>query len=139
MAKKKTKPSGGITLETAIPEYLERLKELGKNERTIAVYGRCLENAAAYFGADKPLGKLTPATIGTFFKSDAMLKKPNGKAKSEITINQNKRVFRMMLTWAAEAGYLETIPLPKSEMKGGAKQDATDTGDNQPADDSLGD
>ncbi|HOO56475.1 MAG TPA: hypothetical protein PLN69_06615 [bacterium] len=138
MAKKKAK-TGEITLERAIPEFLEHLKEAGKNERTVAVYGRCLENAVTFFKADKQLGKLTPALVGQFFKSDAMTKKPNGKEKSEITITQGKRVFRMMLVWAAEAGHIADVPVPKSEMKGGAKQDADDSGDNQSADAAQGD
>jgi len=121
-----TKKAKEITFEKAIPAFLKYLADEGKNERTVAVYGRCLENVSAHFGADKPLGKLTPATIGTFFKSDALLKKPNGKAKSEITVTQNKRVFRMMLVWAQEKGYLVEVPLPKSEMKKGRAQDGND-------------
>ena len=121
-----TKKAKEITFEKAIPAFLKYLTDEGKNERTVAVYGRCLENVATHFGADKPLGKLTPATIGTFFKSDALLKKPNGKAKSEITVTQNKRVFRMLLVWAQEKGFLTEVPLPKSEMKKGRAQEGTD-------------
>jgi len=121
-----TKKAKEITFEKAIPAFLKYLADEGKNERTVAVYGRCLENVSAHFGADKPLGKLTPATIGTFFKSDALLKKPNGKAKSEITVTQNKSVFRMMLVWAQDKGYLADVPLPKSEMKKGRAQDGAD-------------
>lgn len=131
MATKKTKE---ITFEKAIPAFLNHLKFVGKNERTVEVYGRCLENVSAYFGADKPLGKLTPATIGTFFKSDAFLKKPNGVAKSPITLTQNKRVFRMMLVWAQENGFLTNIPFPKAEMKKGRAQNGNDAGDAEPAD-----
>ena len=129
-----TKKAKEITFEKAVPAFLQYLKDEGKNERTVEVYGRCLDNVTTYFGADKPLDKLTPATIGTFFKSDALLKKPNGKAKSEITVVQNKRVFRMMLVWAQDKGFLADIPLPKSEMKGDKKKDGNDTGDNKPAD-----
>jgi len=134
MAKKKAKE---ITFEKAIPAFLQHLKDDGKNERTVEVYGRCLENVAAYFGTDKPLGKLTPATIGTFFKSDAFLKKPNGKAKSEITLTQNRRVLRMMLVWAHEKGFLADIPLPKAEMKKGRAQNGNDAGDSEPAADTA--
>jgi len=107
-----------ITIGAANTEYLKALKDEGKNERTIEVYGRCLGLASDYFGPDRPLGKLTPAAIGAFFKSDAILKKPNGKIKSEITVVQNKRVWRLMLVWANEMGYIADVPLPKSEMKG---------------------
>ena len=121
-----TKKAKEITFEKAIPAFLKYLTDEGKNERTVAVYGRCLENVSAYFGAEKPLGKLTPATIGTFFKSDAFLKKPNGVEKSPITHTQNRRVLRMMLVWAQEKGYLAEVPLPKSEMKKGRTQDGAD-------------
>jgi len=130
MAKKKAKATD-ITLEKAVPEFLEHLKEQGKNERTVEVYGRCLENVITFFKPDKQLNKLTPALSGQFLKSDALLKKPNGKAKSEITVNQNVRVYRMMLTWAVETGYLQDIPLPKSELKGGGKADGKDIGENK--------
>jgi hypothetical protein len=128
-----TKKAKEITFEKAIPAFLKHLTENGKNERTVEVYGRCLENVAAYFGQDKPLGKLTPVTIGTFFKSDAFLKKPNGKAKSEITLTQNRRVLRMMLVWANETGYLADVPLPKAELKKGRAQNGNDAGDTEPA------
>ncbi len=124
-----------ITFEKAVPAYLKNLTDEGKNERTVEVYGRCLENAVEYFGADKPLDKLTPATIGTFFKSDAFIKKPNGNLKSEITLTQNRRVLRMMLVWAHEKGYLEDIPLPKAEMKKGRAPNGNDPSDTEPAPD----
>ena len=89
MATKKKAKDIELTFKTAVPAFLNHLKDEGKNERTVEVYGRCLDNVSTHFGADKQLGKLTPATIGTFFKSDALLKKPNGKAKSEITVTQN--------------------------------------------------
>ncbi len=123
MAKKKD-----ITLEKAVPAFLEHLKEDGKNERTVAVYGRCLENVVTFFGKDKALGKITPALSGQFFKSDALLKKPNGVVKSEITVKQNKRVYRMMLTWAVEQKHIADIPLPKTELKGDKKKDDTGNG-----------
>ena len=148
MAKKKTaakKPAAAktngtnITFEKAAPEFLAALKEQGKNERTIEVYGRCIENAVNYFGADRPLGKLTPMLIGQYFKSDAFLKKPNGKLKSVITTTQGRRVLRLMLVWANERGDLADIPLPKSEMKGDKKKNGNGTGDNEPADAAQGD
>lgn len=147
MAKKKTaakkpatvKTNGtDITFEKAVPEFLVALKEQGKNESTVEVYGRCLENAVNFFGADRPLGKLTPMLIGQYFKSDVFLKKPNGKAKSDITTCQGRRVLRLMLVWANERGYIADIPLPKSEMKGDKKKDGNNTGDNEPADSAQG-
>ncbi len=132
-----TKKAKEITFEKAIPAFLKHLKDEGKNERTVEVYGRCLQNVSDYFGADKPLGKLTPATIGTFFKSDAFLKKPNGKDKSPITLTQNRRVLRMMLVWANEKGFLADIPLPKAELKKGRERNGNDAGDAEPAADAA--
>jgi len=120
-----------VTFEKAVPKFLDALKEQGKNERTVEVYGRCLENAAQFFGADRPLGKLTPMLIGQYFKSDVMLKKPNGVVKSPITVEQTKRVLRLMLVWANEMGYIADVPLPKAEMKGKLAQkddNANETG-----------
>jgi len=125
MAKKKA----NITLEKAVPEFLKHLKENGKGERTVAVYGRCLDNVVSFFGKDKDIKKITPALSGQFLKSDVLLKKPNGNPKSEITIRQNSRVYRMMLTWAVEKGYIADIPLPKAELKkGGKKQNGNGNG-----------
>ena len=132
-----TKKAKEITFEKAIPAFLQNLKDEGKNERTVEVYGRCLQNVSDYFGADKALGKLTPATIGTFFKSDAFLKKPSGKEKSPITLTQNRRVFRMMLVWANEKGFLADIPLPKAEMKKGRERNGNDAGDTEPSADAA--
>ncbi|MFC1474898.1 phage integrase SAM-like domain-containing protein [bacterium] len=131
---KKKATAKSITLEIAVSEFLKYLKEDGKNESTVAVYGRCLENVSNYFGTDKALGKLTPATIGQFYKSDVFLKKPNGVKKSPITLTQNKRVLKMMLTWAVEKSYIADIPLPKAELKGGKKKNGKGTGNNEPAD-----
>jgi len=60
MAKKKA-TTKAVTLEKAVPEFLKHLKENGKGERTVAVYGRCLENVVSFFGKDKDIKKLTPA------------------------------------------------------------------------------
>jgi len=130
------KNNGEVTLEKAVPEFLEHLNELGKNVRTVEVYGRCLENVTGYFKPDKQLGKITPALSGQFLKSDILLKKPNGSERSEITIRQIIRVYRMMLTWAAEQGYITDIPLPKSEMKGESVA-KTKKGNNAEADETL--
>ena len=135
MAKKKsvskkttTKTNGmDITFEKVVPKFLDALKEQGKNERTVEVYGRCLENAVNFFGSDRTLGKLTPMLIGQYFKSDTFLKKPNGKAKSDITTCQGRRVLRLMLVWANEMGYIAEIPLPKSEMRGNLAPKDTNT------------
>lgn len=133
-SKKTTARTNGadITFEKVVPKFLDALKEQGKNERTVEVYGRCIENAVNYFGADRALGKLTPMLIGQYFKSDVMLKKPNGVVKSPITVEQTKRVLRLMLVWANEMGYIADVPIPKSEMKGklDQKNSATnETGD----------
>jgi hypothetical protein len=65
--------------------------------------------------------------IGQYYKSDVMLKKPNGVVKSPITVEQTKRVLRLMLVWANEMGYIAEVPLPKSEMKGKLAKKDTDT------------
>ena len=68
-----------LTLKDAAPQYLEYLRAAGKNVHTVRTYGKALEAIAGFFGEAKPLKALRPADVGRFLKSDALLKKPNGK------------------------------------------------------------
>ena len=81
----------------------------------MGVYGRCLDAAVKFFGAEKAVSKIAPMHVGQYYKSDELLKKKNGTEKSPISIEQGKRVFRMMLMWATEQGYIKDLPLPKTE------------------------
>ena len=45
-----------------------------------------------------------------FFKSDALLKLPSGKARAKPTVEKTKRVLRMFLVWAKETGLVAENP-----------------------------
>jgi len=115
-----------ITIKEAAEKYLAHLKELGKNERTIVTYGRHLDLAIEHLGEDKDITKILAVHVAAFFKSDAVNKlirepKKEGdprqeRPRSHHTIDQTKRVFRMMLVFCKEQGWVEKVALPKTEM-----------------------
>ena len=134
-----------ITIKEAAEKYLARLKELGKNERTIYTYSRHLDLAIEHFGEGKDIAKILPVHVAAFFKSDIVNKlirepKKEGdprreRSRSPHTIAQTKRVLRMMLVFCKEQGWTDKVPLPKSEMgkvKTSAEADPTAEGE-QPA------
>lgn len=105
-----------ITLQEATEQYLKALEEAGKSPRTLYTYSKDCEQMLAYFGADKKLVNILPAHVAKFYKSDELLKiAKNGKERAPKTANKTKMVFRRLLTWAKEQGYIEGLPLPKSK------------------------
>ncbi len=115
-----------VTIKEATEQYLAHLRTIGKNERTIYTYGKDLELAVAYFGEEKDIAKIMPVHVAQFFKADNVNKlirepKEAGKPrqerpKSPITITKTKRVFRMMLVFCKDQGWLDKVPLPKDEL-----------------------
>ena len=114
------------TIKEAAEKYLAHLSELGKNERTVITYGRHLDLAVEYFGAEKAVAKILPVHVAAFFKADIvnkLIREPRKEGeprkerpRSPHTINQTKRVFRQMLVFCKEQGWVEKVALPKTEM-----------------------
>lgn len=105
-----------ITLQEAIERFLQALEEAGKSPRTLYTYGKDCEQMLAFFGHDKKLSNIIPAHVARFYKSDELLKIPkNGKDRAPKTINKTKMVFKGLLTWANEQGYIDGLPLPKAK------------------------
>ncbi|MHB1000777.1 MAG: site-specific integrase [Armatimonadota bacterium] len=102
-----------ITLHDAALEYLEHLKSEGKSPRTIYTYQKDIDQIESYFGADRKLTSILIPHVSKFLKSDALLKLPSGKERSEPTIKKTVRVFRMFLVWALGKGYIMNLPIPK--------------------------
>ena len=138
-AKEKAMSKKTVTIKQAAEKYVAHLTELGKNERTVVTYGRHLDLAIAHFGEDKDIAKIMPVHVAAFFKSDAVNKlirepKKEGEARQERprshhTIDQTKRVFRMMLVFCKDQGWLDKVPLPKDELakvKESAEGEATE-------------
>jgi hypothetical protein len=59
---------------------------------------------------------ISQAHVSKFYKSDELLKIPkNGMDRAPKIINKTKTVFRVLLTWANEQGYIDGLPLPKAK------------------------
>lgn len=101
------------TLGQAMAEYLEYLKADGKSERTIYTYGQDAKQITSFFGAERKLSAILVPHVGKFFKSDALLKLPNGNERAEPTVRKTVRVMRMFFVWALDMGYIDKLPLPK--------------------------
>ena len=106
------------TLHEAVLEHLEYLKAQGKSDRTIYTYGKDLEQVEAFFKPDRKLRSILTPHVGSFLKSDALLKMHGDKDRSEITVKKTVRVFRTFLVWAKEQGYIDKLPLPKDVPTG---------------------
>ena len=114
-----------ITLHDALQEYLTHLRSEGKSERTLYTYGKDATQIEAYFKPEKRLSAIMIPHVSGFLKSDALLKLPDGKERSEPTVKKTIRVFRMFLVWALGKGYISKLPLPKDLPMGhSAKQAA---------------
>ena len=105
-----------LTLKEAVPQFLEHLRQAGKIERTVKVYGNALHVAMGFFGEEKALTSFAPAAVGRFLKSDALLRKPSGKERAHPTVDQIVRCVRMLFEWAVAEGHIETMPFPKAAM-----------------------
>ena len=111
---KEAKMSGKkLTLAAGVTAYLEHLRKAGKSKNTIGVYKRCLDLAVEHFGAEKDLRKMLPVHVAGFFKSDAVLKKPDGSPRARLSVEQNIRVLKQLLVFCHEKGMIEALPLPK--------------------------
>lgn len=123
-----------ITLHEAAREYLEHLKFEGKSERTLYTYGKDFEQIEAHFKPEKKLSAIMIPHVSGFLKSDALLKLPNGKERSEPTVKKTVRVFRMFLVWTLGKGYITKLPLPKDMPMGHSRLSSEAQNDNISAD-----
>lgn len=105
-----------ITLKQASEEFLSHLKEQGKTERSLYTYGKDLEQIRAFFGDGKIILKILIPHVAGFLKSDELLKKNSKEGlilRAKPTIDKTIRIFRMLLVWAKEKGYVERLPFTK--------------------------
>ena len=116
-----------MTIHETTAAFINHLRENGKKERTLYTYRKDLDLIEGYFGKDKKLQELRITQVGKFLKCNALLKLGNGNARAERTVAKTIRVFRMMLVWAKDSGFIDELPLPKSTPMGHSKQtEATD-------------
>jgi site-specific recombinase XerD len=107
-----------ILLEDAIWSYLQYLTEQGKSGITVNAYRNDLKQAIAFFGADCELSRITLSWVGRFLKSPQLLEKGPEQPRGAQSIKRSLRVFRMLLIWSQEQGWVETLPLPKAVSLG---------------------
>src|SRR4030042_1948536 len=87
------------------------------------------DRSEAFFGPEARLSAVLVPHVLKFFKSDALLKPPNGRERSTPTVEKTKRGLRMFLIWAKETGRIDKLPLPtgtplgRSAKKGGQRDD----------------
>ncbi len=101
-----------MKIQTALDNYIEYLKGLGKSDITIYSYSKDAEQIAAFFG-ERNLDELTKLWVGRFLKSGELNKRPNGKGRAPNTVKKTIGFFRRFIIWSQEQGWLEEYPLPK--------------------------
>ena len=67
------------TVHQAAEAFIGYLRESGKKERTLYTYRKDLDAVEAFFGADRQLAEIRLPQVGKFYKSDLLLKLPDGK------------------------------------------------------------
>jgi hypothetical protein len=111
---KKPKPAtADITLEDLAGKYLQHLEDAGKSNGTLFSYKLELVTALDEIGRDAKLADLTPTRVLEYFNSDRVMKTRTGVAKAAPTFKKTRRVLRLALVWAQDAGLIERAPLPE--------------------------
>jgi hypothetical protein len=114
--KKTKKPKAAtadITLEDLAGKYLAHLEDAGKSNGTLFSYKLELVTALDEIGRETKLADLTPTRVLEFFVSDRVMKTRTGVAKAAPTYKKTRRVLRLALVWAQDAGLVEKAPLPE--------------------------
>ena len=111
---KKAKPADAtLTLEDLAAKYLQHLEDAGKSNGTLFSYKLELITALDELGKDTKLADLTPTRVLEYFVSDRVMRTKSGVEKAAPTYKKTRRVLRLALVWAQEAGLIEKAPLPE--------------------------
>lgn len=109
------------TLTRTAQLFIEHLRDTGKKNRTLYTYRKDLDIVEAFFGGERPVCEIRVPQVGKFYKSQILLKTPDGKDRAERTITKTMRVFRMMMVWARNMSIITELPLPKNTPMGYSK------------------
>lgn len=109
--------AAGQTLEDAAEGYLAQLDKDGAGDGTLSSYRMELKLAMRELGATTALAELSAERVAAYFASAAVTKTRSGKPKAPATIDKTKRVLRLALVWAADAGLLSQAPIPAGERQ----------------------
>lgn len=111
-APKPKRPKPTKTLADVFAGYLQSIEDRGGSDGTIASYRMELELAGKALGTDTPVSLLSDSQVATFFESDPVTKKKNGKPKSPLSIDKTRRVLRQALVWGGHADLVPTEVAP---------------------------
>jgi hypothetical protein len=98
------------TLQDLGATWIAYLKANDAAVSTWASYQSDFETAVEHFGATTDPATLTPEAVAAYEQSDAVMKTKKGRAKAMPTILKTRRVLRLALKWAHDAGRLATVP-----------------------------
>jgi integrase/recombinase XerC len=92
-----------MRLSHAIDKFTTYLQANRRSPHTISCYRRDLAGLTLFAG-DVDIGTLTPDLLHEFVVSDAVQLKPDGEARSVVTINRCKTALRSFGAWLVMAG-----------------------------------
>jgi hypothetical protein len=107
--------SSSPTLANVADGYLADLEKHGKSASTITSYRIDLGVALRHFGPETKAAGITQKQVETFNTSAAVTKTRAGKAKAKPGVLKTRRVLRLALVWAADAGLIEKAPIPATK------------------------
>jgi hypothetical protein len=102
----------GPTLADVAAGYLAAIEKDDAGPGTISSYGMELKTALRELGENTLVADLTPERVQKYFESDAVMRKKNGEVKAQPTWAKTRRVLRLALCWAQDAGIVEVAPIP---------------------------
>jgi hypothetical protein len=100
----KKKNVAGITLTDLSERYLRHMEEEGKTPGTCASYAMELKVARDELGAETLVADLTADRIQAFNECPRVTLLRSGRPKAKPSVDKTRRVIRLALAWATEAG-----------------------------------
>ena len=79
------------TVHQAAEAFIGHLRESGKKDRTLYTYRKDLDAVESFFGAARQLTEIRLPQVGKFYKSDLLLKLPDGKERAGRTVAKTVR------------------------------------------------
>ncbi len=120
MTKKATTPdfSKETLAEAREPFFTYLQTERNCSEPTIYTYNMDWKLITRFFKPEKQVQRILPAHVGSFMKSDILLKKPNGEDRAKPSRDKTSRLLRMFFDWCVATGRLKKAPIPKDAQMG---------------------
>ena len=109
--------NAGPTLNDVANGYLSAIEADDAGQGTLSSYKMELKLAMRELGEGTLLGDLTAERVQAYFESDTVMRTKNGKPKAQPTWAKTRRVLRLALLWAQDAGLCEVAPIPAPPVK----------------------